>query len=147
MLSFDFGSTSTWRPRSELSVRSTLGTQYVNYYFEASNADASQLAPGTVTPNSGTILSPTSSATYAKTLGAFIEEQVGWNDRLFVTGALRSDQNSAFGTKFQRVLYPKLSASWIASDEPFFPQVAWLDQLRLRAAFGKSGVQPGSNDA
>jgi hypothetical protein len=146
-LSFDMGSTSTWRPRPELAVRSTVGTQYVNYYFEASNADAQQLAPGSVTPNSGTILSPTSSATYSKTLGAFIEEQAGWRDRLFVTGALRSDQNSAFGTKFQRVLYPKLSASWIASDEAFFPSVSWLDQLRVRAAYGKSGVQPGSNDA
>ena len=146
-LSMDVGSTSTWRPREAIAVRSTLGTQYVNYYFERNNADGQQLAPGAVTPNSGTILSPTSFADYSKTLGAFIEEQVGYHDRLFVTGALRSDQNSAFGTKFQHALYPKLSASWVISDESFFPSLSWVDQLRVRSAYGKSGVQPGPNDA
>src|SRR6185503_1153788 len=146
-LSLDLGSSSTWRPMANASVRSTIGTQYVDYYLEQNNADAAQLAPGTVTPNSGTVLSPTSAATYQKTLGAFIEEQVGWNDRLFITGAIRTDQNSAFGTKFQRAYYPKLSASWIISDEAFFPSLTWLDQLRLRTAYGKSGVQPGANDA
>ena len=128
-------------------MRTTGGVQYVNYYFEQSRADASQLAPGSVTPGSGTILSPGTDAVYTKTLGLFIEEQVGWRDRLFVTGAIRTDQNSAFGTDFQRVVYPKLSASWILSDETFFPEISWVDQLRLRTAWGKSGVQPGSNDA
>jgi len=146
-LSFDMGSTSTWHPREAVAVRSTVGTQYVNYYFEQNDALGQQLAPGTQTPNSASVPSVATSTTLTKTLGAFIEEQVGFHDRLFVTGALRSDQNSAFGTKFQSVLYPKLSASWIASDESFFPQFNWLDQLRLRAAYGKSGVQPGSNDA
>ncbi|HEU4995638.1 MAG TPA: SusC/RagA family TonB-linked outer membrane protein [Gemmatimonadaceae bacterium] len=146
-LSFDLGSSSTWRPLTSMSVRSTVGAQYVNYYLEQNNADGSQLAPGTVTPNSGTVLAPTSAATYQKTLGGFVEEQIGWNDRLFVTGAVRTDQNSAFGTKFQRAVYPKLSASWIVSDEQFFPSATWLDQLRLRMAYGKSGVQPGPNDA
>ena len=64
--------------------------------------------------------------------------------RLFLTAAVRTDQNSAFGTQFQRVFYPKLSGSWIISDEDFFPHMNWLDQLRLRSAYGASGVQPGA---
>jgi hypothetical protein len=60
---------------------------------------------------------------------------------------VRSDQNSAFGSKFQNVIYPKLSGSWIATDEPFFPELGFLDKLRVRAAFGESGVSPGVNDA
>ena len=43
-------------------------------------------------------------------------------DRLFLTAAVRTDQNSAFGTNFQRVYYPKVSVSWIISDEEFFPR-------------------------
>jgi len=46
-----------------------------------------------------------------------VQEQVALRDRLFLTGAVRTDQNSAFGTNFQRVFYPKASLSWIASDE------------------------------
>jgi TonB-linked SusC/RagA family outer membrane protein len=146
-LTFDLGSTSTWHANSWTALRTTVGTQYVNYYFEANDALGSRLAPGAQTPNSGSVPAVSTSTTLTKTLGAFVEEQVGMHDRLFVTGALRSDQNSAFGTKFQRVMYPKLSVSWIASDESYFPSLSWLDQLRLRAAYGKSGVQPGSNDA
>ena len=146
-LSFDIGSTSTYRPRDGVALRSTVGAQYVDYYFEQNDATGNQLATGTVTPNSAAVPSASSSTTLNKTLGAFFEEQIGWRDRLFVTGAVRSDQNSAFGTKFQNVVYPKLSASWIATDEPFFPELGFLDKLRLRAAYGASGVSPGVNDA
>jgi len=41
----------------------------------------------------------------------FVEETGAIRDRLYVTAAVRSDQNSAFGTKFQRVFYPKASLS------------------------------------
>ena len=53
-------------------------------------------------------------------------------DRLYLTGALRTDQNSAFGTNFQHVVYPKLSASYIVSDESWFPKMNWLSSMRLR---------------
>jgi hypothetical protein len=61
--------------------------------------------------------------------------------------ALRSDQNSAFGTNFQSVLYPKASVSWLVSQEPWYSVPAWAGDLRLRLAFGESGVQPEPNDA
>jgi hypothetical protein len=67
---------------------------------------------------------------------------VNLRERLFLTAALRSDRNSAFGANFSTVFYPKFSASWIISDEPFFSAPAFLDQLRFRAAYGASGVQP-----
>jgi hypothetical protein len=60
---------------------------------------------------------------------------------------VRTDQNSAFGTDFQRVFYPKASLSWLASDESFFPTLGWLDQFRIRLAYGASGVQPGATAA
>ena len=37
--------------------------------------------------------------------------------------------------------------SSIVSDEPFFAHPSWLSQLRLRSAYGASGVQPGPTDA
>src|SRR5206468_3124070 len=84
------------------------------------------------------------------TLGIFGEEAVGLRDRIFLSVALRTDQNSAFGTNFQRVYYPKASLSWIMSDENFFPHggvFSAISNFRLRAAYGASGVQPGSNTA
>ena len=55
-----------------------------------------------------------------KSLGLYAQEQVAWRDRLFVTGAVRMDNNSAFGSELNRVFYPKLSASWVISEESFF---------------------------
>ena len=76
----------------------------------------------------------------------FVEEEIGIKDRLFVTGALRFDDNSAFGQNFDATVYPKASVSWLLSEEPFFNS-GFLSTLRLRAAFGVSGQQPGTTDA
>jgi outer membrane receptor protein involved in Fe transport len=75
------------------------------------------------------------------TLGFFVQQQMGWRDRMFLTGAVRVDNNSAFGKDVKLVTYPKVSGSWVVSDEGFW-HIAAIDQLRLRAAYGLSGQQP-----
>jgi len=77
--------------------------------------------------------------------GFFFQEQVGFADRLFLTAGLRIDGNSAFGQDFGLVPYPKASASYIISDESFFPEA--FGMLKLRAAVGESGKAPGLFDA
>ena len=141
------GGTATWRPREGINSSTTVGMQYVNYYFKQNQAGGNDLPPGTQTAGAAAEEFSAEGTVLSKTLGLFIEEQVALHDRLFVTGALRTDQNSAFGTDFQSVVYPKASVSWIASQEPFFPALGWLGELRFRAAYGASGRQPGSNDA
>lgn len=74
-------------------------------------------------------------------IGLLLQEQLAWNNRLFLTGGFRVDNNSAFGSNFNRVYYPKVDASWIISDEPFF-RVPLISQLKLRAAYGQSGLAP-----
>ena len=81
------------------------------------------------------------------TVGGFIQEQVIWNDRLFLTAAVRTDDNSAFGTNFDAVTYPKFSASWVVSEEPAIGLPELLNTFRLRGAYGASGLQPGAFDA
>jgi TonB-dependent SusC/RagA subfamily outer membrane receptor len=78
------------------------------------------------------------------TLGVYVQEQLAWHERLYFTAALRSDDNSAFGKDFNRVVYPKYSASWVVSEEPFFPRLSFLDQLRFRAAYGEAGKAPST---
>jgi TonB-linked SusC/RagA family outer membrane protein len=146
-MSVDIASAATFQPKPWLNSKTTGGIQYVNYQFDRNEASDADLPPGTSTSGSGAEPSVSEATTLQKTLGLYLEQQLGFRDRLFITGAVRSDQNSAFGTDFQSVLYPKASLSWIISDEDFFPKMRWLDQLRLRSAYGSSGVQPGPNDA
>ncbi|MDB4873987.1 MAG: TonB-dependent outer membrane protein SusC/RagA [Gemmatimonadetes bacterium] len=141
-------STSTWQARPWAALKTTFGSDYINAENDASVATGDILPPGATVPQAGAI--PTVNGTLAtavKTLGVYAQEQVGLRDRLFLIAAVRSDQNSAFGSNFQRVLYPKLSLSWLISDEAFFPKLSFLDQFRVRSAYGASGVQPGSTSS
>ncbi len=74
--------------------------------------------------------------------GFFLQEVVGWDDMLFLTGGLRVDGNSAFGDDFGLQYYPKLSMSYIVSDYDFWP-TDFFDTFKLRAAVGESGKAPG----
>ena len=74
-------------------------------------------------------------------LGLCVQEQIGWKNRLFGTVALRVDDNSAFGRDFSLVTYPKVQASYVISEEDFF-DVGFVDQLKLRGAWGQAGNPP-----
>ncbi len=74
-------------------------------------------------------------------LGFYVQEEVGWRNRMFITGAVRIDDNSAFGSDFSLVVYPKASFSWVVSEEDFF-NLGWMQQLKLRAAWGQAGNAP-----
>ncbi|HEY0996276.1 MAG TPA: SusC/RagA family TonB-linked outer membrane protein [Gemmatimonadaceae bacterium] len=145
-ITMDLGSTASWNAIGG-AMKSTLGAQYVRYNFSSAQTGAEQLAPGSQNVGSGSQLAVGESNVLTRTLGAFFEQSAAFRDRLFLTAAVRSDQNSAFGTNFQRVFYPKASASYIISDEPFWKAPDFLNSLRLRLAYGQSGVQPGPNDA
>jgi TonB-linked SusC/RagA family outer membrane protein len=145
--SIDAATAGDFRIRSDLLSKTTLGLQFVDYSFRQTNGTGTELAVGTQTTGGGAIRTTTEGTTLNRTLGVFIEESVAWRDRLFATFAVRSDQNSAFGSEFQSVVYPKASLSWIVSDEGWFPEWGWLDNIRLRSAWGAAGVQPGPNDA
>jgi TonB-dependent SusC/RagA subfamily outer membrane receptor len=80
-----------------------------------------------------------------KSLGAYVQEEVNWQDRLFFTAAVRADDNSAFGSNFDAQYYPKVSAAWVISEEPFWT-VGPVNTLRLRTALGQAGRQPGTFD-
>ena len=151
-LSADLGATANYNPSkfTWAAFKTTLGTQYNNFRQEQNNASGTTLPPGAVTASAGAVAGSSEATTITKTWGIFVEEQLALRDRMFLTGAVRTDQNSAFGTNFQRVYYPKGSVSWQMSDEDFFPRSGIfraISNFRYRLAYGASGVQPGSNTA
>jgi outer membrane receptor protein involved in Fe transport len=143
----DGAATATHRLTSTIESKTTAGVQYYRNLFDRNGATGRVLAPGAVTVTGASIKEADESTNESRTLGGYVEENLAFNDRLFVTGAVRSDRNSAFGADFKTVFYPKLSVSWVVSEEPFFPKAGFLNQLRLRSAYGASGVQPGTTDA
>jgi TonB-dependent starch-binding outer membrane protein SusC len=126
--------------RENISSTTVLGIQYHETANDWSYSAGSGMAPGTL--NTGEALSVQEFFGETKLFGTYLSQQVAFDDRLFLTAAVRGDQDSAFGENIGFVWYPALSASWVIQEEPWFPQFRGLDALRLRAAYGESGVRP-----
>ncbi|MEM7415449.1 MAG: SusC/RagA family TonB-linked outer membrane protein [Gemmatimonadota bacterium] len=74
-------------------------------------------------------------------LGGYLQDQVGINDWVFLTVGGRWDANSAFGEDFSTAFYPKASISIVPSQGLDW-QNETFSTFRVRAAIGKSGLQP-----
>ena len=131
----------------DVTSQTTLGVDFFHSKVETINASGSQLAAGTSSLAGIVVPAVNETLVEVRTFGVYGEEQVGWRNRVYLTAALRRDDNSAFGQNFKSVVYPKFGASWVISDEPFFPRSVLVSSLRLRAAYGVVGLAPGPNDA
>ena len=140
--------TATYGLTPTLNASTSIGVQIADEIVRATEAFGAKLLATTGSlAGTSARFAVDETNTENVTVGAYVSQQLGWNDRVFVTAALRGDDNSAFGADFGLVYYPSLSLSWVIAEEPFFPQLDWLSSLRLRSAYGKSGQRPNFRDA
>ena len=131
------GSTPRLRSASSTSVPTPICSQ----------GSGSNLTPGATQVSGGDGVGRSSGTATTVTFGNYAEEVLSFSDKFFLTGGLRYDGNSSFGRSFKGVYYPKIGASYLISDESFFPKTTYLSSFRLRATYGASGVQPGTTAA
>jgi TonB-linked SusC/RagA family outer membrane protein len=139
----DYNGTVTKELTSKFGTKTSGGLQFYRKFQKFQTLSGTNFpAPGVATISS-TTANRGALETFVenRTFGVYAQEQVSYNNRFFLTGAIRADDNSAFGADFDLITYPKLSAAWVVSDEPFWPK-SLASTLRLRAAYGKSGQQP-----
>ncbi len=142
-LSLDYSATATVDVTDALNLATSGGVQYYDKQFDWVYASGNDFAVPTLeTVGAGARKDADEDFVENKTVGAYGQEQVSWKNRVFITGAVRGDDNSAFGENFNFVVYPKVSASWVLSEEPFMAGQDWLSQFKLRGAWGKAGQQP-----
>jgi TonB-linked SusC/RagA family outer membrane protein len=140
----DLGASATWAPNASLSTRTSMGGQWFFNAVYQSQGQGYGLPPGASTPNSARLRQSWEFTTEEKTYGAYIEEHIGWRDLLYLDLSGRTDQNSAFGRSAGNTFYPRAGLSYVVSEESWFPKLPALSRLRLRAAYGKAGVQPST---
>jgi TonB-linked SusC/RagA family outer membrane protein len=146
-LTLNYDATATRQMSPNLVSNSSIGAQYLANTYRRTDAYGQDLgATGIRSISAAAVTTSDEDFSEQKSLGLYVQEQVAWRDRLFLTGAVRVDNNSAFGSKLNRVFYPKASVSYVISDEPFFA-VPRVDNLRLRLAWGQAGNSPGPFDA
>ena len=64
-----------------------------------------------------------------------------WKNTYVVAATLRADASSKFGKSHRWGWFPSISASWVASNEPFLKDVSWLSKLKFNLGSGLSGNQ------
>lgn len=101
--------------------------------------------PGDPTLSSGATTLASESQLKAVIAGAFSQLTVDRGDRFFLTAGVRVDGSSSFGRDFGLQPFPRLSASYIVSEEAFWPRS--LGIVKLRAAYGQAGRAPRVFDA
>jgi TonB-linked SusC/RagA family outer membrane protein len=60
-------------------------------------------------------------------------------DRYLVSATMRREGSSRFGSNNKWADFPSLAAGWKISEESFFPENTFIDQLKLRGSFGITG--------
>ena len=132
-----------------IASTTTVGTQYERSLFESTYCYGADIPTGTRScAAAAQLFSVSEGFSELITIGGYIRQQLAFDDRLFLTASLRGDDDSAFGEDFGLAWYPGISASWVMSEENWFPrQQGFLSELRLRAAAGTSGLRPGFRQA
>ncbi len=134
--------TAHYNSSAAFAWTTTAGTQYTDQRHSQLLGTGQGLLPGV-----GTLGGATNSFTVTEDnpeevlFGGLIQQQLAWRDKVFLTGAIRSDKNSALNSG-SWTTYPDASLSWVIGEEPFFPKSTLLSSLRLRAAYGESGERP-----
>jgi len=142
-VSADYAATAKAQPVRSLGLETAAGFQYYRKQNEAVYASAQTFPVSDLeTISSGALKTSQESFIENKTVGLYVQEQAAWKDRLYLTAALRGDDNSAFGKKYKATRYPKFSVAWVVSDEPFFTHVPLFSTFKIRSAWGKAGQQP-----
>lgn len=142
--SVDLGATANRKTLWNLDSKTAVGLQWNRDARAVTFNSAKILPPGGSTIDAGAQKLSAERTAQFVTLGVYVEQQLGWKDKLFVTGAVRRDQNSAFGEDFGAIIYPKATVSWVAIDNG---AAKWLNNFRPRMAWGVSGQQPDANAA
>jgi TonB-linked SusC/RagA family outer membrane protein len=147
--SLDYSGTGRADLTPELSASTSLGLQAFRTEESSSQLGGIGFAgAGVVTISATATPAPATQTQSINTaVGAFVQEKFGWRDRLFLTAALRVDNNSAFGADYKWVTYPKADVAWVVSDEPFWQLRDVVNTLRLRLAYGESGRAPNTFSA
>lgn len=122
----------------------TAGFRYTSDRINTIRAGAENLPPGQGTVGGATQFA-SQGITELRTVGGFLQQRVDIADRLFLTGGLNVEASSAFGADQRWQLFPRLGASWMVDQMPFWagsPMDGAISSLRVRAAYGQTGGQP-----
>ena len=130
---------------NDFQLTTSGGVNYTHQRIRNTIATSTNLIPVVEVVSGGATPAAAQSIVELKTFGFYAQEQIGWRDRLFLTGAVRWDASSTFGPDERWQVFPKASLSYVVSEDDWFRGLVsqgTVSSLRLRTALGYAGNQP-----
>lgn len=75
-------------------------------------------------------------------IGFFARVSYAYDNRYNILVSVRREGSSKFGENHKWGTFPSASLGWTISNEAFMKDVKWVNNLKLRAGFGVTGVIP-----
>jgi TonB-linked SusC/RagA family outer membrane protein len=123
---------------AQTSVGGTIETSYLNQYSVRQRG----LTPTKLTADGGSNIATTNTIQEFRDQSRYFNEQViALDEKLALTFGVRADRGTANGDREKYYAYPKYSASY-RFVEPLGRFTSILDEVKLRASYGKSGNRP-----
>ena len=135
----DAVATYNWGNLGTMELKTTGGFNFTDQKVRTTTASATGLAPVGELVSAGSAPSASQTEIELRTLGFYGQQELGWNDKLFLTAAVRYDASSTFAPSERWQAFPKFSAAYVLIDN----RPGMLNNLRLRSALGWAGSQPG----
>jgi len=146
VITLDYAGTYLFELPGNFTSTTSAGAQYNQFEHLGNRTDVEGfIGPGAkVLENAEEVTNYNEDRDATEGGGFFIQEQIGWRNRLFVNVGLRADTHSSFGREYTKdvrfTMYPKAQATYTLSDHEFWP--SWWETFRLRGAYGESGEAP-----
>jgi TonB-dependent starch-binding outer membrane protein SusC len=126
------------------SIDAVLGQSALKYYYE--DLGGSRNDPSPIDPNLAFIDVATDASSNLNNGGAdtrtlasyFGRLGYSYDNKYLVSGVLRRDGSSRFGSNNPWATFPSVSAGWLVSNENFFKSTT-LTLLKLRGSWGQNG--------
>ena len=127
--------------KHHITVMVGTSAQENNYHFLNGSVQSfpsdltQQMTNGTSNPTVGGDASSWSLLSYMGRIN------YNYADKYLLTATLRRDGSSRFGSGNKWGLFPSVSAAWRISNENFFKNISFVNDLKLRAGYGITGNQ------
>jgi TonB-linked SusC/RagA family outer membrane protein len=121
------------------NARTSIGVTYSRRELDINRTEARDLIAGQPNVSAGTSVRVREIRNLIRNLGFFLQEELLLlNERLQITAGIRADQSSLNADASKLYYYPKAAASYRIER----PGPGWLDEIKLRGAFGQTGNEP-----
>jgi TonB-linked SusC/RagA family outer membrane protein len=133
---------------SKLNLNAVIGYEYTNYINKGMSSTGKGF--GNIDVDYTDIMHAASPAnrtlsTYndptTQLQSYFARAIFNYADKYLLTATFRADGSTKFGSENRYGYFPSFAAAWNIKNESFLTDIAWLNQLKLRAGYGLTGNQ------